>query len=85
MLGRDVTNGCRVAATGELSLDGAVLSVGGLKQKTIGARKTGVDVFLVPAGENAEEAQKYAEDLDVVPVESFQQALQELRTSPPKC
>lgn len=85
MLGRDVTKGCKVAATGELSLDGAVLSVGGLKQKTIGARKTGVDVFLVPAGENADEAQRYAEDLEVIPVESFQQALGKLKTSGLTC
>jgi PDZ domain-containing protein len=85
MLGRDVTHGCDVAATGELALDGSVLSVGGLKQKTIGARETGVDVFLVPSGENAEVAQDNAEGLEIVPVESFQQALRLLTTSPRKC
>ena len=51
-------SGCRIAATGELALDGTVLSVGGLQQKTIGARKADVDVFVVPAGENAAEAQQ---------------------------
>jgi len=85
MLGRDVTHGCEVAATGELALDGTVLSVGGLKQKTIGARNEGVDVFLVPAGENAEDAQDNAGDIEVVPVDSFQQALRLLTTSPRKC
>ena len=85
MLGRDVTHGCDVAATGELALDGSVLSVGGLKQKTIGARDTGVDLFLVPSGENAEVAQENAEDLEIVPVESFQQALRSLATSDLKC
>jgi PDZ domain-containing protein len=85
MLGRDVTKGCDVAATGELALDGTVLSVGGLKQKTIAARERDVDVFVVPNGRNAEEAQKYAEDLDVVPVDSFQQALRMLTTGPRKC
>ena len=84
-LGRDVTHGCDVAATGELALDGSVLSVGGLKQKTIGARETGVDVFLVPSGANAEVAQDNAEGLEIVPVESFQQALRLLTTSPRKC
>jgi Lon-like protease len=84
-LGRDVTGGCRVAATGELALDGTVLAVGGLRQKTIGARKADVDLFLVPVGENAQEARKYAEDLRVTPVESFQQALQLLTTSRLKC
>jgi Lon-like protease len=85
MLGRDVTNGCRVAATGELALDGSVLPVGALKQKTIGARRTDVDVFLVPAGDNAEIARRNAGDLPIVPVESFQQALRVLATNPPKC
>jgi Lon-like protease len=84
-LGRNVTKGCKIAATGELTLDGSVISVGGLRQKTIGARKTDVDLFLVPAGENAAEAQKYAEDLRVTPVESFQQALQTLATADLKC
>ena len=85
MLGRDVTHGCKVAATGELALNGAVLSVGGLKQKTIGARKAGVDLFLVPAGENTAVARENAEDLEIVAVESFQQALRMLATSDLKC
>jgi Lon-like protease len=85
MLGRDVTHGCKVAATGELALDGTVLTVGGLKQKTIGARRTGVNLFLVPVGENAEVAQDYADGVRVIPVESFQQALQTLTTSSLKC
>ena len=85
MLGRNVTKGCDVAATGELALDGSVLPVGGLKQKTIGAEKTGVDVFLVPAGENAAEARSHAEDLEIVAVDSYQQALRALATSDRKC
>ena len=84
-LGRDVTRGCRIAATGELALDGTVLSVGGLRQKTIGARQADVDVFVVPAGNNAAEARRHADGLQVLPVETFQQALQELTTSSPKC
>ncbi len=85
MLGKDVTRGCDIAATGELALDGSVIQIGGVKQKTIGARRTGVDVFLVPVGENAEDARKYAKDLVVVPVESFQQALRKLATTDFKC
>jgi Lon-like protease len=84
-LGRDVTHGCRVAATGELALDGAVLPVGGLKQKTIGVRRADVDLFLVPSGANARDAQSNADGLRVIPVESFQQALQALATTPVKC
>jgi PDZ domain-containing protein len=79
-----VDRGLDVAATGELALDGDVLPVGGVKQKVIGARRTGADVFLVPAGENAETARRHAGDLRVVPVESFRQALQALATIPRK-
>ena len=84
-LGRNVDRGCTVAATGELELDGAVAPVGGLKQKTYGARRADVDVLLVPAGDNADEARRYADGLRVVPVSSFQQALRELETFTGKC
>jgi PDZ domain-containing protein len=79
-LGRDVDRGRKVVATGEIELDGGVAPVGGIKQKVIGARRSGADVFLVPAGENAAEAQRHAGNLRVIPVESFQQALSRLAT-----
>ena len=81
-LGQGITRGRRIAATGEIELDGDVLPVGGIKQKTIGARRSGVDTFLVPAGENAAEARKYADGLRVIPVRNFQQALRALATLP---
>ena len=84
-LGRNVTKGCRIAATGALALDGTVIPIGGVKQKTIGARRADVDYFVVPAGENAEDAQENADDLEVIPVESFQQALRKLTTAVEKC
>lgn len=80
----DVDRGLRVAATGELGLDGRVGPIGGIKQKVLGARRTGVDVFLVPAGDNAVEARRYAGDLRIVAVESFRQALRALATVPRK-
>jgi Lon-like protease len=82
--GRNVDHGYRVAATGVIEPDGSVGAIGGLKQKTIGARQAHVDVFLVPAGDNYREARKYAHGLRLIPVESFQQALRALATLPPK-
>lgn len=79
-LGRDVDHGRKVAVTGEIELDGDVLPVGGIEQKTIGARRSEVDVFVVPAGDNAEEARRHAGDLRIVPVRNFQQALRALTT-----
>ena len=55
-----------------------------MKQKAIGVRRAGVDVFLVPAGDNAKEARKYAGPVKVIPVESFRQALHALATLPTK-
>ena len=80
--GRDIDRGYDVAATGAIEPDGAVRSVGGIQQKTFGARESGIDVFLVPAGDNAREARRYAEGMRVVPVKSFQQALRALATLP---
>lgn len=83
-LGNDVDHGYRVAATGAIELDGTVVPVGGVKQKAFGVRAADADVFLVPAGENAETARRYAGEIRVIPVESFQQALRALKTLPEK-
>ena len=81
--GRDVDHGLRIAATGEIQLDGKVTSIGGVKQKTIGARQAHVDAFLVPVdGDNAKVAKRYAHGLRIIPVKNFQQALQALATLP---
>ena len=81
-LKKGVLHGHRVAATGEIFPDGSVGPIGGIKQKTIGAREAGVDVFLVPAGENARDAEKDADGLRIVPVKTFPQALHALATLP---
>ena len=81
-LGRDVDHGNRIAVTGALDLDGTVGEIGGVKQKTIGVERAGIKVFLVPAGDNAAEARRYADGIRIVPVTSFQQALRTLATLP---
>ncbi len=81
-LGRDVERGHKIAATGALGLDGSIGEIGGVKQKTIGAREAHVDVFLVPAGPNAREARHYANGLRIIPVKTFPQALRALATLP---
>ena len=83
-LGRDVDRGYKVAATGQIELDGAITPIGGVKQKTFGAREAKADVFLVPAGDNAREARRYAHGLRVIAVKTFPQALRALATLPRK-
>lgn len=82
-LGQDVDRGRKIAATGEIELDGSVAPVGGVKQKTIAVRRSGINVFLVPAGDNAREARRHAGGLRIVPVKTFQQALRSLATLAP--
>jgi Lon-like protease len=81
-LGRNVLHGHKVAATGEMELNGAVAPIGGIKQKTYGVRQAGADVFLVPAGQNARDARRYAGPVRIIPVRSLDQALHALATIP---
>ena len=73
-LGDDIDRGRKIVATGELTLDGEVLPIGGVKQKAIGAREAGADIFLVPDG-NFEDAKKATDDLEIIPVSNIQEAL----------
>jgi Lon-like protease len=74
----DLSRGRTIVATGELDLDGNVLTIGGARQKAIGAREAGADIFLVPDG-NYEEAKDAVPDLRVIPVSTFAEALDVLR------
>jgi PDZ domain-containing protein len=75
----DIDHGEKVVATGEMALDGSVEQIGGIKQKTFGAREAGADVFLVPDA-NAAAARKYADGLRIVPVSNLDEALHTLAT-----
>jgi PDZ domain-containing protein len=81
-LGHNVDRGYKIAATGQIELDGTVAPIGGVKQKTFGVRAAKADVFLVPAGDNAAEARRYAHGLRIIAVKSFPQALRALATLP---
>jgi len=80
-LGPDVDKGRRIVATGELGLDGSVEPIGGVKQKAIGAKEAGADVFIVPQG-NYDEAKRYSNGLRIVPVKTFDEALADLGATP---
>jgi predicted S18 family serine protease len=45
-------------------------------------RQAGADVFLVPAGQNARDARKYAGPVRIIPVHNINQALRALATLP---
>jgi Lon-like protease len=76
-LGDDVDGGRTIVATGELTLEGDVLPIGGVKQKVIGAHEAGADVFLVP-DRNAADAREAADGLEIVAISDFDEALSAL-------
>jgi PDZ domain-containing protein len=73
-LGKDLDDDRRIVVTGALDLNGRVVAIGGIKQKTIAARNAHADLFLVPDG-NAQDARRYADGLKLVAVSSFREAL----------
>ena len=81
--GRHLLDGHRIAVTGELDLFGNVGTIGGAKQKALGAIEAGVDTFIVPV-DNVAAARKAADGrLRVIGVKTFSQALNVVRHLPP--
>lgn len=67
-----------VAMTGEVTLRGKVLPIGGLKEKTLAAHRAGIRTFLLPK-ENAKDIvelpEKVRQDLTLIPVASMDEVL----------
>lgn len=78
----DLTGGKTIVGTGTIDINGNVGEISGIKYKLIGAVNKGADVFLVPVGENYEDAKKLKEernyDIELVPVATFEEALKYL-------
>jgi PDZ domain-containing protein len=74
----ELTGGSSVAATGELLADGTVGPVGGVAQKAVTVRRSGVKVFIVPKENEAEARAHAGRGLEVHGVATFDEALQAL-------
>ncbi len=76
MTGRPVRRD--VAMTGEVTLRGKVLPIGGLKEKTLAAHRAGIKTFILPK-DNAKDIidlpKKVREDLTLIPVSSMEEVL----------
>lgn len=70
-----------VAMTGEITLRGNVLPIGGLNEKLLAAQRSGIKTVLIPR-ENvkdlAEIPEKVKEGLKIIPVQSIEDALQQV-------
>ncbi|MDR1620239.1 MAG: endopeptidase La, partial [Clostridiales bacterium] len=66
--------------TGEITLRGAVLPIGGLKEKLLGAQRAGISKVLIPK-DNAADLKDVPEEvrsqLTVIPVETVEDVLKE--------
>lgn len=79
----DLTGGKTIVGTGTISEDGTIGEIAGVKYKLIGAVNKGASLFIVPKGENYEEAKKVKEeynyDIDLIAVETFDDVLKYLK------
>ena len=76
----EITHGERIAGTGTISRDGTVGSIGGVKQKVFGAIDAGARAVLVPAG-NFDDAVAAAGDrIEIVRIETIEDAIAFLKT-----
>jgi PDZ domain-containing protein len=80
----DITGGKKIAGTGTIEKDGSVGEISGVKYKIAGAVKKHADIFLVPAGDNYEEAVKLKQennyDIKIVKIDTFNNAVDYLES-----
>ncbi len=75
-----------VAMTGEITLRGTVLPIGGLKEKTLAAHRAGIKKVLFPAKNirDLEEIPKEIRDsIEMVPVKKVSEVLEHVLLPPP--
>lgn len=82
LIDNDISNDLKIAGTGTIDIEGNVGSIGGVKYKLKGAVDSKSDIFLVPAGENYEEAIKYQKkyhyDIKIIGISTFEEAIEKL-------
>jgi ATP-dependent Lon protease len=74
-----------VAMTGEITLRGNVLGIGGLNEKAVAARRSGIKTVLIPLSNQkdvAEIPEDVRADLEFIPVESMDQVLEQALDRP---
>lgn len=85
LTGEDLTKGKKIVGTGTIDIDGNVGEIGGVKYKLIGAVKNKADIFLVPSGENYEEAIKVKKEknykIKIVGISNIKEAINELKNN----
>jgi len=76
---QDITAGRTIAGTGEITPDGTVYPIGGIQDKVVAAQRAGATIFLAPKDNMSELQGVDTGDMQVIPVASFDDALQALQ------
>jgi PDZ domain-containing protein len=71
----ELTKGRVIAGTGTIQLDGSVGSIGGIRQKVVGAEAAGADYILVPEGNYESALTAERDDIEIVPVATLVEAI----------
>lgn len=83
LIEEDITNGLKIAGTGTIDSEGNVGEIGGIKYKLKGAVQAKADLFLVPIGNNYEEAiqekEKNKYKIEIIGIDNFKNAIKYLR------
>ncbi|MFM2373280.1 MAG: hypothetical protein RJA75_176, partial [Actinomycetota bacterium] len=75
----ELTGGQRIAGTGTITPDGVIGPVGGVKQKMYGAKRAGVNWFLVPSANCDQVIGNIPDGLTVVKVSTIQDSLRAVK------
>ena len=71
----DLTGGDTIAVTGAVGPDGTVYPIGGVQEKVSAAASAGAEVLILPRGNLEEARQAGDQDVRLVPVDTFDDAL----------
>ena len=75
----DITAGRTIAGTGEIAPDGTVYPIGGIQDKVVAAQRAGATIFLAPKDNMGDLQGVDTGGMQVIPVTSFDDALQALQ------
>lgn len=82
MTAEDLVRGRKIAGTGTIDAQGRIGAIGGIANKLIGARRSGVTIFLAPVN-NCDEITHIPDGLQVIPVATLKEAVEVLRDDDP--
>jgi PDZ domain-containing protein len=79
----ELTGGRVIAGTGTIDFEGNVGSIGGIRQKVVGAEAAGAEIILVPEGNYESALTAERESIDIVPVSTVGDAIAFLESLEP--